>query len=300
MSRMQSFMLSMQRSGELLLKLVGIGIVCFWGIGFAFAEENAINVQPISVFVSIQPQAYFVRRIGGRHVRVEVLVRPGASPATYAPTPKQMARLAAAKVFFRIGVPFEHSLLAKIRRTMPELLIVDTSAGLKLRLKETGNKELDPHTWMDPMLVKRQGRVILQTLEKVDPLNKMEYEKNYTKFADDLDALDKRIRKELKHSTGKIIFVYHPAYGYFCKAYGLRQKAVEAGGKDPSPKQLVHLIEEAKKDGVRVIFVQPQFSKKKAKVIGRAIGGTVMVFDPLAYDYINNLDHVAKRLSQVL
>ncbi len=300
MKWMHLLLLVMQRLGGILLGFVGIGIVCCFCRGSAAAaEKNVVNVQPISVFVSIQPQAYFVKRIGGDHVRVEILVRPGAGPATYAPTPKQMARLAAARVFFRIGVPFEHSLLVKIRRTIPDLLIVDTSAGLKHR-QITGKNELDPHTWMDPMLVKRQGRVILQTLEKIDPRNTMKYEKNYIKFANDLDALDERIRKELKKSVGKTIFVYHPAYGYFCRAYGLRQKAVEAGGRNPSPKQLVHLIEQAKKEGVRVIFVQPQFSKKKAQVIARAIGGVVMFFDPLAYDYIKNLDQVAERLAKTL
>ncbi|HHB77012.1 MAG TPA: ABC transporter substrate-binding protein [Desulfobulbus sp.] len=300
MKWMYSFFMDRPRLGGIVLRGVGIGLVCCFCIGFAYASgKEGINIQPISVFVSIQPQAYFVKRIGGDHVRVEILVRPGASPATYAPTPKQMARLAAARVFFRIGVPFEHSLLVKIRRTMPGLLIVDTSAGLKHR-QITGKNELDPHTWMDPMLVKQQGRVILQTLEKIDPRNQDEYEKNYTKFAADLDALDARIRKELKKSIGKTIFVYHPAYGYFCRAYGLHQKAVEAGGREPSSKQLVHLIEQAKKEGVRVIFVQPQFSKKKAQVIAGAIGGTVMVFDPLAYDYINNLDQVAKRLAKAL
>ncbi len=297
---MHLFMLPRLRSGAILPVLVAIGMGWFFCMDSAAAAgQDAVHGRPIPVFVSIRPQAYFVKRIGGDHVRVEVLVRPGAGPATYAPTPKQMARLAEARVFFRIGVPFERTLVAKIRRTMPDLLIVDTSAGLRQTL-EKGKEEPDPHTWMDPMLVKRQGRVIMQTLAKIDPGNRVEYEKNYTKFADDLDALDRRIRKELKKSVGKTIFVYHPAYGYFCRAYGLRQKAVEAGGRNPSSKQLARLIEEAKKEGVRVIFVQPQFSRKKARVIAEAIGGTVMVFDPLAYDYINNLDQVAKRLAQVL
>ncbi len=300
MKWMHSFFRGRQRLCGLLLGCAGIGIaLCFCTDSVAAAEKNAVNVRPISVFVSIQPQAYFVKRIGGGHVRVEVLVRPGASPATYALTPKQMARLATAKVFFRLGVPFEHSLLAKIRRAMPGLLIVDTSAGLKHK-RITGRNELDPHTWLDPMLVKQQARVIMQTLAKIDPENKGEYEENYARFADDLDALDARIRKELKRSIGKTIFVYHPAYGYFCRAYGLHQKAVEAGGREPSSRQLAYLIEQAKKEGIRVIFVQPQFSKKKAQVIARAIGGVVMVFDPLAYDYIKNLDQVTKRLAKAL
>lgn len=296
---MHFFRLAGWRSGSILLVLAVIGGWLFCMGPVATAGEDVAHERPIPVFVSIQPQAYFVKRIGGDHVRVEVLVRPGAGPATYAPTPKQMARLAAARVFFRIGVPFERTLVAKIRRTMPDLLIVDTSAGLRQTL-EKGEEEPDPHTWMDPMLVKRQGRVIMQTLAKIDPGNRVEYEKNYKKFGDDLEALDGRIRKELQDATGKTILVYHPAYGYFCRAYGLRQKAVEAGGREPSPQQLARLIEEARKENIRVIFVQPQFSKKKARVLARAIGGTVMVFDPLAYDYINNLDQVAKRLALVL
>ena len=296
---MHFFRLAGQRSGPILMVLAAI-----WGWFFcmgpaAAAGQDAVHERPIPVFVSIQPQACFVKRIGGNHVRVEVLVRPGAGPATYAPTPKQMARLAVARVFFRIGVPFERTLMAKIRRTMPELLIVDTSAGLRQKTGK-GGEEPDPHTWMDPMLVKRQGRVIMETLARIDPGNRAEYEQNYKKFGDDLDALDGRIRKELQNAAGKTILVYHPAYGYFCRAYGLRQKAVEAGGREPSPQQLARLVEEAKKEGVRVILVQPQFSRKKAMVLARAIGGTVMVFDPLARDYINNLDQAARRIAQAL
>ena len=302
---MHLFLLLRQRSDEILVRFVIVGIVCLFCTGFAAAAENkVVNDQPIPVFVSILPQSYFVQRVGGDRVRVEVLVRPGASPATYAPTPKQMARLARARVFFRIGVPFENALLPKIRRTMPHLRIVDT--GREIRRvplnKGTGEKtrELDPHIWLDPLLVKKQAAVIMETLVAMDPAGKAVYTENYNKFAEDLNTLDKEIRTMLAPVAGKTVFVYHPAYGYFCRAYGLYQKAVETGGKNPTSKHLAHLIKEAKEEGVRAIFVQPQFSRKKARVIARAIGGRVIVFDPLAYDYITNLYQVAKRLAQVL
>jgi len=300
----------MLRSKRIVLLFVGILALGIQAINVDALAEKL----PIPVFVSIQPQAYFVNRVGGDRVQVDVLVRPGGSPATYAPTPKQMARLAAAKVFFRIGVPFENALLPKISRNMPRLNIVDMSAGLEhvesvarshqgepsSRLAANDHGELDPHTWMDPMLAKKQAEVIMKTLFKIDPAGQSIYEENYRKITEDLVALDARIRRILKVVAGKTLFVYHPAYGYFCRAYGLRQKAVESGGKDPSPRHLTQLIDEARKEGIRVIVVQPQFSQKKAKSIARAIHGAVVVFDPLAYDYMANLEKVANRLAGLL
>lgn len=300
----------MLRSKRIVLLFVGILALGIQAINVDALAEKL----PIPVFVSIQPQAYFVNRVGGDRVQVDVLVRPGGSPATYAPTPKQMARLAAAKVFFRIGVPFENALLPKISRNMPRLNIVDMSAGLEhvesvarshqgepsSRLAANDHGELDPHTWMDPMLAKKQAEVIMKTLFKIDPAGRSIYEENYRKITEDLVALDARIRRTLKVVAGKTLFVYHPAYGYFCRAYGLRQKAVESGGKDPSPRHLTQLIDEARKEGIRVIVVQPQFSQKKAKSIARAIHGAVVVFDPLAYDYMANLEKVANRLAGLL
>jgi zinc transport system substrate-binding protein len=289
-----------------------IGILAV-GILMANSEACAGKL-PIPVFVSIQPQAYFVNRVGGDRVRVDVLVRPGGSPATYAPTPKQMARLAAAKVFFRISVPFENAILPKINRNMSGLNIVNTSTTidrvesvdhvlkgqLSGRHEDPNWSELDPHTWMDPMLARKQAEMIMKTLVKIDPAGRSIYEENYKKIAEDLVALDARIRRALKVVAGKTLFVYHPAYGYFCRAYGLRQKAVESGGKDPSPRHLTLLIDEARKEGIRVIVVQPQFSQKKARSIARAIHGAVVVFDPLASDYMANLEKTANRLAGLL
>lgn len=300
----------MSRLNRVVLLFVGIMAVGIQGGSFdAFAEKL-----PIPVFVSIQPLAYFVNRVGGDRVRVDILVKPGGSPATYAPTPKQMARLAAAKIFFRIGVPFEKAILPKISRNMPGLYIVNTSATIdraesadhtlkgqsSVHPTDSNQGELDPHTWMDPMLAKKQAEVIMKTLVKIDPAGRSIYEVNYRKIAEELAALDARIRKTLKVVEGKTMFVYHPAYGYFCRAYGLRQKAVESGGKDPSPRHLTLLIDEARKEGIRVIVVQPQFSQKKARSIARAINGAVVVFDPLAYDYMANLEKVANRLAGLL
>lgn len=267
----------------------------------------------MTVFVSILPQAYFLERIGGQHVDVVVFVDEGQSPERYEPSPKQMAKLASAKAFFAIGVPFEKNVLKKIGRTNRNLVIVETQKGVVYRHleghdhghdgKKGGEQESgisDPHIWMDPKLVKIQARNIHDALCSLDRANAQEYSRNLDAFLGDLDRVDRRIAKVLEPLKGGVMFVFHPAFGYFADAYGLIQVPVEIEGKEPGAKQLARIIDRAKKDKVRVIFVQPQFSPKSAEAVAKAIKGAVVPINPLARDYLTNLDHIASAVERGL
>ncbi|MDQ7781977.1 MAG: zinc ABC transporter substrate-binding protein [Desulfomonilaceae bacterium] len=294
----------------------------------------------IKVFVSILPQKYFVERIGGDRVDVNVLVGPGQSPHMYDPTPRRLAELSEARVFFRIGVPFEEILMPKIESAFKGLAVVDTSKGIQLREMESHGEEHeaedahdrtskgegysgedahtgtdrhdaedghsheagspDPHIWLDPMRVKIQARTICDSLSMIDPAGAASYRRNLKRFEEDLDRVDALIAKALAPVKGKPIFVFHPAYGYFAERYGLVQTAVETGGKEPGARQLGRLIEKAKRADVKVIFVQPQFDMKYASTIAEAIGGAVVSLDPLAPDYINNLEDMAEKVGSAL
>ena len=115
-------------------------------------------------FVSVQPLAYFVERVGGEHVDVRVMVGPGQSPATYEPTPKQMARLTNSDVYFAVGVPFEARILPQIERAVPALEIVHTQPHHHVSARDTRRVsaasdghhtgERDPHVWLSPGLAK--------------------------------------------------------------------------------------------------------------------------------------------------
>ena len=272
-------------------------------IGVATAGGLAADEKPLAVFVSIQPQAYFVERIGGGRVRPQVLVRPGESPATYALTPKRLAALAKAKVLFRIGVPFEDALVPRIARIMPGLHVVDTRQGIRLRKMEARHHShggLDPHIWLSPVLVQRQAKTIFEALVRLDPKGQAGYLANYRAFVRDLDALHRRITRVLAPLRGKKLFVYHPAYGYFAETYGLIQVPVQIEGKEPTAKELARLIGMAKAQDVKVVFVQPQFSTERAEAIASAIGGAVVALDPLAKDYIRNLEEMAAKVEQAL
>jgi len=117
---------------------------------------------------------------------------------------------------------------------------------------------------------------------------------------DDLDRVDRKIAEVLKPLAGKEFIVFHPAFGYFADAYHLRQVPIEVDGKDPGARWLATVTEEARKRGIRIIFVQPQFSKKSAEAVAREIGGAVVPIDPLAEDYLNNLETLADEIAKSL
>lgn len=253
------------------------------------------DATPVRIFVSILPQAYFVERIGTDKVDVNVLVGPGQSPATYEPTPKQMANLGVSSVYFRIGTPFETGFIEKIWRNFKQLEIVDTREGVPLLyFRHHGEaEEPDPHIWLDPKRVKIQAATICRALCAIDPADSEHYSNNLRAFQEDLDRIDAEITTVLEPYRGQKIYVFHPAFGYFCDSYGLVQEAVEIEGKEPTPRQLSELISRARQEGVRIIFVQPQFSRKGAETIAREIGGAVVPLDPLSRDYLQNLKEMA-------
>ncbi len=281
------------------------------GMVLAVAEPAACAAPArIGVFVSVLPQAYFVERIGTDNVTVDVLVGPGQSPHTFEPTPRQMARLGRASVFFRIGVSFENTLIPKISKSFRHLHIVDTREGVEFlplaRHDDHGTSGVhghehpqgapDPHIWLDPARVKVQARTICRTLVRMDPANRGSYEKNLQALLADLDRLDGELRTTLAPLKGSRVYVFHPAFGYLADAYGFIQVPVELGGKEPSARQLAILVRQAREDGVRVIFVQPQFSRKNAQAIAREIGGTVVPIDPLPRDYLREMQVMAETI----
>lgn len=268
--------------------------------------------RPIRAFVSIVPQAYLVQRIGGDCVDVRVLVGEGQDPHTYEPSPAQMSLLARSDIYFAIGVPFETVLLPKLQSLFPNLKITDTAKGVSLRyfsprihhgeVPEShgthghDDQMPDPHTWLDPKRVRIMAGNIALSLKAIDPAHAGVFERNLLAFRQDLDALDSEIARILEPLKGNKIYVFHPAFGYFCESYGLEQKAFEIRGKEPGARQLARLIESAKAEGVTVIFVQPQFSVKAARAIADSIGGIVVPINPLPRNYLLEMKSLAERV----
>lgn len=131
-----------------------------------------------------------------------------------------------------------------------------------------------------------------------DPANKEVYKSNLAAFKKEIESLDERLKKILRPCRGEAMMVFHPSWGYFAKDYGLKQIPIEIEGKEPKSRRLLHLMKEAKEEGVETLFVQPQFSKRTAEVIADAIGAKIVDADPLAYEWSDNLLKIAKKICE--
>jgi len=258
-----------------------------------------------SVFVSIPPQAFLVDRLAGDFAEVEILLPPGASPATYEPTPKQMAGLDRSQLYLQIGAPFEWPVLAKVADLMPELRVVDCRAGVELEPiggdgHDHGFGLLDPHIWLDPGRMKTIADTTAKALQALFPDESSAIEARLAALHEAIDETDARVGEALAPLAGHTLLVFHPAYGYFTRRYGLIQKAVEVDGKAPSARRLATVVDELRQHSVPALFVQPQFSRSAAERVAKALDCELVVLDPLAGDYLTNLESMADSIVRVL
>ncbi len=308
----------MNKRRSVLLRCLMVGLGTCWAVALLLVQPASAALE---VFVSIPPQKWLSDRIGGEHLVTGVLVEKGQDPHTFEPRPKQIEALGRAKLYFTIDMEFEGQIVAKLRQSTVGLQIVDTTAGLeKMAMAghghhhdgdhddkaeeghveddhEAGNLELDPHVWLSPLHLKQMAVVMAKAVSEVDPGHRLQYEANLARLVQELDELDQQLATQLKAHQGATFLVFHPSFGYFAKRYGLHQEAVEVEGKSPSPRQLSALIAEAKEEGIKVIFVQPQFDQRGPATIAAAIGGEVVSLDALAEDVAANLKIIAAKIA---
>ncbi len=265
------------------------------------------NASPLPVYGSVAPISAIVAAVGGEQVKVASLLRPGESPLTFSPTPRQLADLADSRLLFSAGLPFERAWIPRIRGLSPTLEVVDLRQGLDLIANPHAHPgadhhgdadEPDPHIWTDPLLVVRISEVIRDRLSQLDPGHAPHYSDRQQALARRLLALDRKLSADLASLAHRRFLVFHPAWGYFARRYGLTQLAIEHEGKQAGGRWVAELIEQARRDGIRVILVQPQFDRRLAQQIADAIGGRVFSVDPLSRDFEESLRKLAAVLRE--
>ncbi|MBT7520873.1 MAG: zinc ABC transporter solute-binding protein [Nitrospina sp.] len=261
---------------------------------FYFTDKSWAD--PDLVFVSIAPQKFFVERIGGNEIQVEVMVKTGESPATFNPNPKKMSLLAYAKLYFSIGVPFEKVWISRIKNIQPKLKIIPLNKNTTPS-SDHHQGEGDPHIWLSPPLVKKMVAQIEVALSRQRPEKSAFFKKNYQALIKDIDKLDQEIRQIFAKSKKHTFMVFHPAWTHFAETYSLKQISIEHQGKEPGPRALQEIINVGKKQNIKIIFVQKQFGLTVAKKIAKMIGATVREMDPLAENYIDNMRNTAQAIS---
>jgi zinc transport system substrate-binding protein len=228
-----------------------------------------------------------------------------------------MATLSKARIYFAIGITFEDVWLSRFSKLNPTMRIVHTDEGIEkmsmtphehhhaghrghLSTHKNDQETRDPHVWLSPVNGKIIAKNILKALQEQDPSRSQIYDDNYKVLAKEIENLDAELKSLFMSKKGMKFMVFHPAWGYFAKAYDLVQVPIEVEGKEPKPAQLSELIKFAKKEKITVIFVQPQFSARSAETIAKEIGGRVVVADDLAADWAKNLRDQAGAFLSVL
>jgi zinc transport system substrate-binding protein len=280
----------------LIVSLLFTGIlVAVSLIYFAASSQENSNDGRIGVVVSVAPEAEFVNAVGGDKVNVTVMVPPGANPHTYEPLPEQLKNVGRAKMYVEVGTPIEFELnyMDKLKNTNPNMLVVNSSHGVSLIPNTAEHEEgADPHIWVSPKNAKIMVENIYHGLVQTDPANKEYYRKNRDNYLQQLDEVDANMTQSLNGKENSSILVYHPAWAYFCKDYHLKQISIESGGKEPTPQEIANIVDFARKNNIKVVFVEPQYSPSSAKVIASEIGGQVVTVDDLNEKYIENMKNV--------
>jgi zinc transport system substrate-binding protein len=300
------------RRSFLLIALLSFGLI------LSACQPNQ-STQPedesLLVTVSIPPLAYFVERIGGDQVEVNTMVGPGEEAHTYEPKPDQMKALSDSPIFFSIGIEYEESWVPRFMDINPDLLVVDSAQGIERieSLSEHSHDEeeeeetdehdadnLDPHVWLSPQNGKIIAKNIFNALKSLSPEDEQTFIQNYNALVAEIDLLDEQILQTLSETTYRIFMVFHPAWGYFADQYNLQQIAVQVGGQDPSPSELVDLINIAKAENIHVIFIQPTFSTTSVNALSKEIDAEIIAVDPLAENWLENLKIVADAFAAAL
>jgi zinc transport system substrate-binding protein len=284
-------------------------LVFLTGLIFLLAacSERVQDDRPV-ISVSILPQKYMVERIAGDNFRVNVLVPPGASPETYEPSPGQMMDVANSVAYLRIGyIDFERTILTSIMSQNRSLLAVNTADGMDMIASDIVDHGdhvhlygVDPHIWVSVPGAKSQSLIIAETLAGIDPDNRDLYFDNFNSFAAELDELHESFSEMFSRSKRKSFLVFHPALGYFARDYGLQQIAVEQDGKSPTAANMRSIVNQARQEGIRDIFIQMEFERESALAVARELGGEVIEIQPLSADWPGAIKDLADKMHKVL
>lgn len=282
------------------------------------AERTDVPADPVlsrpAVAATILPQRYFLKRLLGESCSVMIMVPPGSSPELYAPSPDQMKGLAATALYVRMGhLALETAWLEKFRSSSPDMAIINPSVDIEFMTAtaphhhgpaETQHHEeaekaggIDPHIWLSPVLMIHYSQNLALELIKAFPHLETTIQKNLTLLSSEIEQLHQDIHTLLEPHRGKAFAVYHPAWAYFARDYGLQQWAIENEGKSPSPRQMKKMADLVREKGIRTIFIQNQFERRSAETVAESLGISVVELDPLAENWPVMMQNTARLIA---
>ena len=250
-----------------------------------------------TIFVTITPMQSIIEEITAGDFDIEVIVPKGASPETFEPTPKQVTSFSDAEFIFSTGlIDFEKSLVERID---DDAEVVNLSNGIELIAGSCshGNHKhkhgVDPHIWTSPRALRTMVTNAHKAIMAHYP-DSVKYTEATGRLLERINKLDNYCATRIKAEGVEAMMIYHPAYTYYARDYGIEQIAIEHDGKEPSLRQTTALIEKAKEHGVKAILRQPQYSEDKVRAIANDAGAEIITTDPLAEDILGEIERVTE------
>lgn len=252
------------------------------------------NGDKLNVVASFYPMQFLAEQIGGKHVSVTTLTKPGVEPHDLELTPRQIGGLGDADyILYLKGI--QPAVDDAIKQSgSKDVVDASTLTVLEDHGTETGADEhghehhgdeagADPHIWLDPVKYAEVAKGVGKSLEKTDPGHAADYRKNTDALVNKLDALNTAYETGLKDTATKTFITTHSAFGYLAERYGLTQEGIAGVDPEaePSPARISEIHTVAKKNKVTTVFFETLASDKTAKTLAKDTGLKTDVLDPL-------------------
>ncbi|MFE9738310.1 metal ABC transporter substrate-binding protein [Streptomyces sp. NPDC006477] len=269
----------------------------------------------LDVVASFYPMQYLAEQIGGGHVAVDTLTKPGVEPHDLELKPRQIGELGEADVVLYLkGIqPAVDKAIAQAgvantvdAATLTKLEAHGTGAGhegheaheahegesaeehAEHATGEEGHDHgseagADPHIWLDPVKYAEVAKGVGSALAKADPDHAADYRKNTDALVKKLGDLDTAFETGLKNTATKTFITTHSAFGHLAERYGLDQEGISGVDpeSEPSPARIKELQDIAEKDKVTTVFFETLASDRTARTLASDTGLRTDVLDPL-------------------
>jgi zinc transport system substrate-binding protein len=268
--------------------------------------RHTVDTNERIITVSIAPFKYFVEAIAGDDFKVNVMVPAGSDPHVYEPFPEQINKLRKSVGYISNGyLGFEMNWLDRFYETnksMKRLSLGENIDPLVSGHQHEGEhiEGADPHYWVSPKCAIKMALSVKDFLSGLNPSQSLKYLANYQSFILKIQDLDKKALELFSTVKKRSFMIYHPNLAYIARDYGLEEIPVEFEGKEPPPARLKELIDHARVDGVKTIFVQREYDTKNAKAIAGEIGAKLKIIDPLSEDWLKSTADILSALSESL
>jgi zinc/manganese transport system substrate-binding protein len=276
----------MHKAGRLIV-VVGVAL---------FACCGKANAEPWRVASFSTVLTEIAQRVGGEHLAVTGLIKPGQDPHEYQPTPNDLKAAADARLILLSGKHLEQY-LDKVQQAtggnssalavgdlLPTLQVRDEAESPGLSPAANTNKlSDDPHWWNSVANVEKAVAIVRDKLVSLDPANQSDYERNALVYLRELEETDRWARRkiaELPRDKRKLV-TSHDAFQYWARDYGFKLYSIEGvnTATEASSHHVTALIDQIKAKQVKAIFVEstlnPKVSREITRETGAKVGGTL-------------------------